>query len=173
MILVFSLFIISLFLLGCSKNNDIKNSLNTINNEKGSSAQDFEVQLVDGSIFRLSDYKDKKPVIIEFWATWCPFCKQDFNTVKNIYPKYKDDVEFIAIDLDSGEDAETIKDYIKKNGLDDIKFAAGKTKILSDYSVTSTTTKYAIGRDGKILWKGSGAIDSDSWELIFKGLKDS
>src|SRR3989338_1707700 len=90
------------FLAGCSKNNTETTAIDLgtgVGNDKGQMAPDFEVQLSDGSTFKLSDYRGEKPVLIEFWATWCPYCKRDFNTVKNIYPDYEDDVVFLAIDL--------------------------------------------------------------------------
>jgi len=170
-----SLLLIS-FLAGCSKNNTENTTIDlgtNVGNDKGQIAPDFDVQLSDGGTFKLSDYKGEKPVLIEFWATWCPYCKRDFNTVKSIYPDYKDDVVFLAIDLDASEDAEAINEYVDKYGLDDIKFALTKASVLTDYSVRATTTKYAIGRNGTILWKGSGAIDVNTWNIILTGLKES
>ncbi len=173
-LVIFALVLLILF--GCSKTVNIENNVasdGSIGNEKGDIAPDFEVQLADGSTFKLSDYRGEKPVLIEFWATWCPYCKRDFNTVKNIYPDYKDDVVFLAIDLDASEDAETINEYVDKHGLHDMKFALTKASVLTDYGVRATTTKYAIARDGTILWKGSGAVDADTWNIILTGLKES
>ena len=57
--------------------------------------------------------------------------------------------------------------------LTDIKFALADTSVLKDYSVKRTTEKYAISRDGIILWIGGGVIDENTWEIVFKGLKES
>lgn len=170
---------VALLVAGCSKSQET----NTITSkavsdfstgtEKGNLAPDFEVQLIDDTTFRLSNYRGKKPVLIEFWATWCPYCKIDFSVAKKVYPDYKGSVEFIAINLDASEDAQLIQEYAEDNGLLDIKFALAKASVLSDYKVRSTTTKYAIGRDGTILWKGSGAVDAATWNTILKGLSSS
>src|SRR3989344_6562339 len=177
-ILLFALLAVLLigFLAGCSKSNKETTSIDletNVGNDKGQIAPDFEVQLSDGGTFKLSDYRGEKPVLIEFWATWCPYCKRDFNTVKNVYPDYKDDVVFLAIDLDGSENAEAINEYVDKYDLDDIKFALTKASVLTDYSTRTTTTKYAISRNGTILWKGSGAVDADTWNIILTGLKES
>ena len=169
-----------LLVAGCSQNQEsggvttnASTNSQTTGTEKGNLAPDFEVQLIDGNTFKLSNYKEQKPVLVEFWATWCPYCKRDFSVVKTIYPNYKNNVEFVAIDLDTSEDAELIKEYVEKSGLGDIKFALAKASVLSDYGVRSTTTKYAIARDGTILWKGSGDVDAATWNTILKGLEAS
>lgn len=170
-----------ILLSGCSKSTNVTlsetegngNVQLMVGNQKGNLAPDFEAQLVDGGTFKLSNYRGEKPVLVYFWATWCPFCRRDLNIVKNVYPKYKDSVEFIAIDLDSSEDAETIRDYVNNNGLTDIKFALADTGILTDYSVTHTTEKYAISKGGIILWVGGGVVNENTWEIIFSGLKES
>ena len=176
LVLFFILAVSSVF-AGCSGQSNTSlpmgHSVQDVGNDKGDVAPDFSVKLIDGTDFKLSDYKGEKPVLLYFWATWCPYCKEDFSVVKNVYPKYKDGVEFLAMDLDSSEDIESIKEYVNKMGLHDIKFTTAQSSVLVDYGVHSTTTKYAIGRNGLILWKGSGAVDEETWETIFTGLKNS
>lgn len=175
--LIFIFLVLAVFLLAsCTQSNNVSDSTaaKKVSNNKGSPAPDFEATLAsDGSKIKLSDYKNNKPVIVYFWATWCPECKKDLSVVRDVYPNYKDSVEFIAMDLDIEEDAEIIKNYAKEMKLGDIKFALTDTNVLKDYSVLSTTTKYAVGRDGIIIWKGSGATNSKTWDIIFKGLQSS
>ena len=57
--------------------------------EKGQTPPDFTVTTIDGKQLRLSQFKrENKPVLLYFWATWCPFCRKDFGTLINVYPKY-------------------------------------------------------------------------------------
>lgn len=104
-----------------------------------------------------------------FFASWCPYCGKDFAALDTVYPTYKERVDFIAIDLDLNEDEDLIRRY-RAESRHTVDFAAGQEQILRDYSVTRTTTKYAISKDGIILWKGSGELDEKTWEIIFKGL---
>ncbi|HLG23295.1 MAG TPA: redoxin domain-containing protein [Candidatus Nanoarchaeia archaeon] len=141
---------------------------------KGQIPPDFTITTVDGNPLNLREFKDEnKPILLYFWASWCPYCSQDFNAVKGIYPKYADRVTFLAIDLDLNEDAELIKNYKNKKELAGIDFAEGKESILSDYGVIHTTTKYAISRDGTILYKGSGVFTEQQWEVLLGGLAKS
>ncbi|MBI1936342.1 TlpA family protein disulfide reductase [Candidatus Woesearchaeota archaeon] len=142
--------------------------------DKGNIPPDFEISTVDGRQYRLSQFKEEnKPILLYFWASWCPYCSQDFGVVRNIYPNYKDKVTFLAIDLDLNEDEELIGKYKETKGLDGIDFAVGRQNVLSDYAIRYTTTKYAIGKNGLILYKGSGVFDESQWRILLDGLADS
>lgn len=136
--------------------------------EKGQIPPDFTIATVDGKQYRLSQFKEEnKPILLYFWASWCPYCSKDFSVVKNVYPKYSDKVTFLAIDLDLAEDEQLIKRYKEIKGLSGIDFAKGIRDVLSDYAIKYTTTKYAIGRNGLILYKGSGVFNEQQWEILF------
>jgi len=142
--------------------------------DKGQLPPDFTIKTIDGKEYRLSQFAEQnKPVLLYFWATWCPFCRRDFSIVKNIYPKYTDKVAFLAIDLDTSENAQIIQQYKNELGLEGIDFATGNGKVLSDYQITRTTTKYAIGKNGLILYKGSGVFNEQQWEVLFNALVSS
>lgn len=154
--------------------NVVKSEQISVGINKGDLPPDFTIATIDEKQYRLSSFKEEnKPVLLYFWASWCPYCSEDFDIVKNIYPKYADKIEFLAIDLDLNEDGELIKNYKSRKGLNDIDFAAGKESVLSDYAIKYTTTKYAIGRDGKILYKGSGVFNEQQWEILLNGLANS
>ena len=139
--------------------------------EKGQMPPDFSVKTIDGSALTLSHLKEqKKPILLFFWATWCPSCAEDFAVVKNIYPKYADKINYVAIDLDATEDIGMIKEYADKLGIEGIKFAEGNPKVLSDYKILSTTTKYALSKDGVLLYGGYGSFDEKQWEILFNGM---
>ncbi|MBI2542168.1 TlpA family protein disulfide reductase [Candidatus Woesearchaeota archaeon] len=141
---------------------------------KGQVPPDFIISTIDGKQLNLREFKNEnKPILLYFWASWCPYCSQDFNVVKDIYPRYAGKVAFLAIDLDLNENAELIKNYKNKKGLAGVDFAEGKESILSDYGIIHTTTKYAIGRDGVILYKGSGVFNEQQWETLLRGLVNS
>lgn len=137
---------------------------------RGDIPPDFSITTIDGKQYTLSEFRNERPVLLYFWASWCPYCRQDLSIVKEIYPKYADKVKFIAIDIDTYENADLIRKYGEKTGLIGVDFAEADTKILSDYSITRTTTKYAIGKDGTILYKGSGVFTEQQWEVLLSGL---
>ena len=79
-------------------------------------APDFTVLDYDGNEVKLSDYKGK-PVVLNFWATWCFYCKEempDFNTAYEKYP----DVEFLMLNATDGyqETIEDARSHITEKG---------------------------------------------------------
>lgn len=132
----------------------------------GDQAPDFSVQTANGKTISLSNVTKEKPVVVYFWATWCPTCKADFEALKPIYPEFSDKLKFIAIDLDLTETAEMIAAYQKENGYQ-WDAAPGSKQIILDYNALQTSTKVAVLRDGKISYRNTGEIGSEGWRKLF------
>ncbi len=72
----------------------------------------IEVKLLDGTLFRSKSIEDE-PIVIHFWATWCPTCKLEAANIQSVSEKYK----VLTIAVQSGDDGK-IKAYMKKQGFD-------------------------------------------------------
>ena len=163
-----------LIISACSQNKPAsQDSVQDAGLNKGQIPPDFQIKTIEGKEIKLSDFKDNKPILLYFWASWCPYCKEDLGVVKDIYPKYADKVTFLAVDLDTGEDVDLIRKYSERMKLQGIDLAQGNQQILSDYNVIYTTTKYAIGKNGAIIYKGSGVFTKEQWEVLLSGLAAS
>jgi cytochrome c biogenesis protein CcmG/thiol:disulfide interchange protein DsbE len=57
--------------------------------QKGFLAPDFELETFDHEIFKLSDLRGK-PVLINFWASWCPPCRSEMPAIQKVYDEYRD-----------------------------------------------------------------------------------
>lgn len=69
------------------------------------SAPDWTLTAADGSEIVLSEVVDEQPVILFFWATWCPFCKALMPHLQSIRLEYGDQVEILAIQIRDKADA--------------------------------------------------------------------
>lgn len=80
-------------------------------------AADFTVFDDDRNAVKLSDYKGK-PVVVNFWASWCPPCKRELPAFQEMWKKYGDDVTFLMVSETDGtrETKQTAKTYIEQNG---------------------------------------------------------
>ena len=172
--------ILLLFIAGCAKNVNVSSSAVQqgqrdiadipFGNSQGFKAPDFTVTTTEGNKIKLSEVTaQNKPALVYFMATWCPYCKQDLAVVNKVYPKYKDLVEFIVIDLDLTENAQLLAQY-KKNGAHDFPFSLGYPQVLTDYGVRGTTGKFAVSREGIILYSGYGVLNDQQWGIIFDSL---
>ena len=104
-------------------------------------------------------------------ATWCPWCAKDYAALSKVYKNYENNVSIISISLDSNDDLILLKNYKKKYPeLRKATFAQGQPEIMINYKVTKTTTKYAIDRNGKIIWAGFGAFDEEQWKQLLDAL---
>ena len=178
------LFIIVILFLsyGCLQNNNLElktksvnqqlNQVSTIGNQVGNIPYDFVVVTTEGKAVRLNDFiENKKPVIVYFMATWCPWCAKDYAALSKVYKDYENNISMISISLDLNENLLTLREYKKKYPkLQNTIFAQGQYEILVDYKVTKTTTKYAIDRNGKIIYAGLGAFDEEQWKILLDAL---
>lgn len=81
----------------------------------GSFAPDFELSLVGGGNFRLSENKGSY-VWLNFWATWCPPCRVEMPEIEAVYPEAQAmNVRIVAVDM--AESEEVVVEYAEKTGI--------------------------------------------------------
>ena len=79
---------------------------------------DFTVTDTDGNTLTLSEsLKDHEAVLINFWATWCGPCRNEFPEINKVYEEYKDRVAFIALSKEPKDTNEIIASFRQENGL--------------------------------------------------------
>ena len=117
----------------------------------GDMAPEFEAKRLDSSTFRLSDYRGKKAVLIDFWATWCPPCVDEIPTIKRIADTYRDQgLEVVGVSLDREEKA--LRDFVKQENLNYVQvFDKEKSQTISkSYGVWGIPSVFLIDKDGFI-----------------------
>lgn len=136
----------------------------SVQKDNAITAPDFTVLDKNGNEVTLSDYRGK-PVVLNFWATWCYYCKEempDFNEAYNNHP----DVQFLMINATDGiqETQEKANAYIKEQGFDFEIFFDTEQEAINNYHITGFPTTYFIDKNGNITAQRSGMIDKDSLE---------
>lgn len=115
-------------------------------------APDFELKTLEGETVRLSDYVGKK-VILNFWATWCPPCKEEVPHMQKVYKEYKNKgVEILAVNVtnkDKGEEA--VAQFVKGHGLTFEVLLDEEGFVGSTYQVLTLPTTYMIDTKGNMV----------------------
>ena len=125
----------------------------------GQTAKDFTVEDVDGKEVSLSDFKGK-PVVVNFWASWCPPCKAEMPYYNEVYKEVGDEVQFMMVDLVDGsrETVATAKAFIKENGYEFPVFFDSNQDAAIAYGVYSIPTSIFIDKDGKVVKSITGGL---------------
>lgn len=124
-------------------------------------APDFTVVDNDMNKVRLSDMRGK-PVVFNFWASWCPPCKEEMPDFEEMYKKYGDKVTFMMVNMTDGE-RETIEKaraHIQENGYTFPVYFDNELSAAAAYSVVSLPTTYFADADGNLVTYANGMIDA-------------
>ncbi len=128
--------------------------------KQGNVPPDFELTTLTGDVVRLSDYKGKK-VILNFWASWCPPCKEEMPHMEKYYQKNKDseNVEIIAVNMTTAERPGSAREFVDAYGLT-FPIPLDKTgEVLDAYKIGPLPMTYMINTDGTIAHQVSGPIN--------------
>ena len=80
----------------------------------GAQAPDFELQSIEGQVVKLSDLRGK-PVLINFWATWCGPCRIEMPAIQSEFEAHYPDLEVLAVNFD--EPPDEVKSFADELGL--------------------------------------------------------
>lgn len=153
----------------CGK-EDAENSVQAsseVSDSNTVAAPDFTVLDEDGNEVKLSDFKGK-PVVLNFWATWCGYCKMEMPDFDTAYAKYPD-VQFLMVNVTDGvnETVEKAKAYVETEGFSFDIFFDVKLEAVGRYGVTGYPTTYFIDKDGNAVAMQSGMLKLD---ILEKGI---
>ena len=129
-------------------------------------APDFTfTDLVTGKTIKLSDLRDK-PVYLNFWATWCPPCVKELPHIQSKYEKYKDRIHFLAISVDSEQEAPA--QFISSKGYTFTVGYGNEREISRAYNIEAIPASYIIGSDGTIKAQIVGSMDEADLESFLQ-----
>ncbi|MBQ2911713.1 MAG: TlpA family protein disulfide reductase [Clostridia bacterium] len=127
-------------------------------------APDFAVYDMDGNSVLLSEIGKGKKVVLNFWATWCKYCKEEMPDFDEVYKEMGDDVVFMMINLPytRGESVEKAKEYIAENGFSFPVYFDNDQDVYMNYDVSGLPATYIINSDGTFFGYTQGRLPKDA-----------
>lgn len=111
---------------------------------------------------RLSTIADGRPLVINFWATWCPYCVQEMPDYLDIYRDYADRVSFAFVDVTDGqrETKDAAMTWLSDNGFAELPaYFDSELEASTAFGAWSLPTTVVVSADGEVLTISAGAID--------------
>ncbi len=133
--------------------------------EELQAAPDFTVYDASGNQVKLSDYLGK-PIVLNFWASWCGPCKSEMPGFENMYQKYGEQVQFLMVNLTDGssETVESASAFVSDNGYTFPVFYDSDSDGAYTYGVYSIPTTYLINTKGELAAYSIGAVSETALE---------
>ena len=124
-------------------------------------APDFVVYDKDGNKVGLSDYLGK-PVVLNFWASWCGPCASEMPDFEEAYKERGDEIQFLMVNLTDGyqETMESATEYIQEQGFTFPVFYDTESNAANTYATYSIPMTFFIDSEGYMVARATGALDS-------------
>jgi thiol-disulfide isomerase/thioredoxin len=135
-------------------------------------APDAAVETLDGRKVDLRSYLHGKPAVLEFWATWCPLCKQLEPRMQAAREKYADRVAFVSVGVKDNQSPEKQKAFVESKHLGgEFVFDRDGTAVAA-YKVPHTSYLVVVDAKGKVVYTGVGGeqnVDAAIMKALPKG----
>jgi len=124
----------------------------------GHPAPEFELKTLEGDTLRLADFKGK-PVLVNFWATWCGPCRAEFPDFQRAHVDNANDLVIIGINNTTADQVDLVDDFVTEMGATFPIVLDETGDVVETYGVLGLPTSVFIDRDGVVNEVFTGPIN--------------
>lgn len=137
----------------------------TAEEEQSTLVIDFTMENAAGESVALFDYIGK-PIVLNFWASWCGPCKAEIPDFQEAYEKYEGEIEFLMVNMTDGaqETKESAMTFIEEQGYTLPFYFDTQLQGAYTYGVYSLPTTFFINAEGEVIAYAQGMIDAETLE---------
>lgn len=138
----------------------------------GEAVQDFTVYDLSGNAVKLSDFVGK-PVVLNFWASWCSPCKAEMPHFNAVAAEYGEDIHFLMINLTDGfrDTTESITAFIEDSGYTFPVYLDTTMEAALNFGITSIPHTFFLWEDGTLMDEYLGAMSEAKLNSFIDKLK--
>jgi len=115
-------------------------------------APDFSLQDLNGTTITLSQFKNKKSVMMIFWTTWCPFCQEQLKVIQSRFNEIiKDGIEILAIDVQERQNK--IISFVRNRKFPFKVLLDNDAEVAGKYGLFGVPTYVIVDKSGNIVYK--------------------
>jgi thiol-disulfide isomerase/thioredoxin len=115
------------------------------------------LQDLDGNPVDLARYIGRQPLLVEFWATWCPLCRQLLPRLDAADRQYGAGVQLIVVAVGVNENPRSIRRHIAQHPMAGMVLWDGEGKAVRAFDAPGTSYVVALDRAGRVVYTGYGA----------------
>ncbi|MFL5549892.1 MAG: TlpA family protein disulfide reductase [Gemmatimonadaceae bacterium] len=122
----------------------------------GARAPAVTVQSLDGKPVDLGNFIGKTPMLIEFWATWCPNCRELMPTLLDVEKKFGKRVKFVALAVAINQSPEKVRRFLAAHPVPHDTFYDIEGKAAGAFDAPATSYVVVIDKTGRVVYTGLG-----------------
>ena len=134
---------------------------------EGDQLQPFTATDMNGQHVDLAESLGRQPIMLVFWASWCPHCKTEVPKINALFAKYRNrGMYFLGINVGQNDSQRRASHFITKTGMAYPVIYDNDHVLGQEYGVQGVPTVLIANRQGRIVFRGFGVPDITEKQFI-------
>lgn len=135
----------------------------------GDPLRPFKARNLAGETTELPATAEGKVLILRFWATWCPFCREEMKAIEQVWKDHRER-GLLVLAVNAGQTQTQVSSFIAEIGVTYPILLDPGSKIARSYGVTGLPMTFVIGRDGRVVKRVLGEVEAPAWRKLVEPL---